>query len=285
MADVTLIGTGYMGTALAKAMIKRGLKVNVWNRTQSKIAEFADSGHAVDSLEEAVRSAPVLILCLSDYPTTRQVLSTVTDSLDGTVLVQTAAGTPDEARELQQWIAEKNPDARYLECNLLCYPHHIGTELSAVLWSGTPQDRAATEEISKAWGNNHDYLGTDIAAANAYETSLLALYYATMRGAIEAAYMARAESLPLAAFSQAAIRSIPTLADALERALTSMAARDYDTNDTTLDTHLAAIEGVTRAARAAGLANPSTSPLAEYLKRRIAKGHTDDDIMSAVEEL
>ncbi|KPC64377.1 NAD(P)-dependent oxidoreductase [Streptomyces chattanoogensis] len=285
MADVTVIGTGYMGTALAKAMIAYGLKVNVWNRTRSKIAEFVDSGHAVDSLDEAVRSAPVLILGLPDYPTTQQVLSTVTDSLDSTVLVQTAAGTPDEARGLQQWITEKNPDARYLECGILCYPRHIGTEMSAVMWSGAPQDRAAVEEIAKAWGNNHDYLGPDIAAANAYEASLLALYYGTVRGAIEAVCMARAESLPMAAFSQAAIRSIPTLADTLERALTSAATGNYSTNDSTLGTHLAAIEGVTRSARAAGLSDPVTTPMAEYLQRRMAKGHTDDDMMSVVEEL
>ena len=44
MSDVTLIGLGAMGSALAHAFLRAGHTITVWNRNQSKAEPFVAIG-------------------------------------------------------------------------------------------------------------------------------------------------------------------------------------------------------------------------------------------------
>ncbi len=46
MSDVTVVGLGEMGAALAAAFIRSGKKVTIWNRTRDKAHELTRNGAA-----------------------------------------------------------------------------------------------------------------------------------------------------------------------------------------------------------------------------------------------
>ena len=50
MSDITVIGLGKMGSALARAMKRAGHDLTVWNRSPAKMQPFVDDGVAEEML-------------------------------------------------------------------------------------------------------------------------------------------------------------------------------------------------------------------------------------------
>src|SRR5580700_420619 len=72
---VTVLGMGIMGSAMARNLVRAGLRTTVWDRTPAAVAALVDAGaHAAVSPEEAVRDAGVVITLL---PTAGAVASVV----------------------------------------------------------------------------------------------------------------------------------------------------------------------------------------------------------------
>ena len=65
--SVALLGTGIMGTGMARNMLKAGIPLRVWNRTRSRAEPLAAEGAAVCSdPADAVRGADIIVTMLSD---------------------------------------------------------------------------------------------------------------------------------------------------------------------------------------------------------------------------
>src|SRR5580700_9613114 len=103
---VTVIGAGRMGSALATALFHKGFATMVWNRTGAKTEALSKLGLSVaQSVEESVREADIIVISLSDYNSTRQLLRhpDIEAALSGKMVVQLSSGTPQEAREMDSW--------------------------------------------------------------------------------------------------------------------------------------------------------------------------------------
>jgi 3-hydroxyisobutyrate dehydrogenase len=67
MIEVALLGTGTMGTAMARRMRARGFPVRAWNRSRAKAAPLAADGvEVMDSPRAAAEGADILITMLTD---------------------------------------------------------------------------------------------------------------------------------------------------------------------------------------------------------------------------
>ncbi len=63
--QVTVLGTGIMGSAMARNLLKAGLRTTVWDRSAAATAPLAEAGAVVAaSAVEAVRNASVVITML-----------------------------------------------------------------------------------------------------------------------------------------------------------------------------------------------------------------------------
>lgn len=68
--NVAFIGTGIMGTPMARNLLKAGFGVRAWNRSSEKAAPLAADGAQVcASATQAAEGAQVLVCMLSDGPT------------------------------------------------------------------------------------------------------------------------------------------------------------------------------------------------------------------------
>jgi 3-hydroxyisobutyrate dehydrogenase len=75
MTRVTVLGTGLMGAAMTRAMLRAGLEVTVWNRTAEKALPLAREGAAVaEGAEAAVRAADVVVTMLFDADAVERVM-------------------------------------------------------------------------------------------------------------------------------------------------------------------------------------------------------------------
>ncbi len=110
MSDkVTVIGAGRMGSALATVLFHKGFSTTVWNRTGAKTKDLSRLGLSVaQSVEESVRDADIVVVSVSDYSSTQQLLHQpdIEDALRGKIVVQLSSGTPKEARQMDSWAAD-----------------------------------------------------------------------------------------------------------------------------------------------------------------------------------
>lgn len=87
---IALLGTGLIGTPIARNLHKRGFTVRAWNRTGAKAqALVADGIQACDSPADAVLGADIVMTVLKDGPAVRQVVQAAAPALSkGTIWLQ-----------------------------------------------------------------------------------------------------------------------------------------------------------------------------------------------------
>lgn len=81
---VAILGTGIMGTAMARRIIEAGHRTRVWNRTQTALEPLVQLGaEGALSPQEAVEGADVVVTMLADGPATIEVMLGAGGGLEG----------------------------------------------------------------------------------------------------------------------------------------------------------------------------------------------------------
>lgn len=105
---VALLGTGIMGTGMARNTAAAGLPLTVWNRTRAKAETLADVATVAETPADAVRGADVVVVMLMDADAVLDVLEQAAPALeDGAVVVQTSTIGPEGTRRVAAWAAER----------------------------------------------------------------------------------------------------------------------------------------------------------------------------------
>ncbi|WP_287300649.1 NAD(P)-binding domain-containing protein [Mesorhizobium sp.] len=110
--SISVVGTGRMGSALARALLRSGYRTTVWNRTKQKAEPLATLGATVaGSVLEAVNAAEIVIVNVSDYQATAAVLhdDAVASAIRGKLVVELTSGTPHGAREAAECLPSTEP--------------------------------------------------------------------------------------------------------------------------------------------------------------------------------
>ncbi|MFE3899342.1 NAD(P)-dependent oxidoreductase [Streptomyces sp. NPDC059153] len=99
---VAVLGTGIMGSGMVRSLLRAGLDVRAWNRTQAKAAPLAADGATVtETAEEAVRGADVILTMLNDGPAVAAALTAASPGLHaGQVLLQSSTVGLDATADL-----------------------------------------------------------------------------------------------------------------------------------------------------------------------------------------
>jgi 3-hydroxyisobutyrate dehydrogenase len=95
---VAVLGTGIMGTPMARNLLKAGFQVRVWNRTPDKARVLAAEGaELAETPADAVREAAFVITMLTDAAAVLAVMGQAAESVpDGAVWLQTSMDTDVE---------------------------------------------------------------------------------------------------------------------------------------------------------------------------------------------
>ncbi|MFF3956084.1 NAD(P)-dependent oxidoreductase [Streptomyces sp. NPDC001890] len=105
---VAVLGTGIMGSGMTRSLLRAGLGVRAWNRTQSRAAPLAADGAVVtETAEEAVRGADVVVTMLSDGPSVAAALAAASGGVhEGQILLQSSTVGLDATADLARRAAD-----------------------------------------------------------------------------------------------------------------------------------------------------------------------------------
>ncbi|UNI15971.1 hypothetical protein JDV02_002451 [Purpureocillium takamizusanense] len=187
--DVSVIGLGNMGAAIANCLMRAGAKVTVWNRTSSKTEEVVGQGAIpASSTSACIAASPITIICLLSNAVAQRVLSDVAD-LSTRTIVNLTNGSPGQVRQVAA-LLQGHKGARYLHGAIMVPPMLLGQPTSMTLVSGSSDAFHACTPVLSALGAPR-HVGEDIARAPLLDNALLSLMGGMFEGWVQALAIAQ----------------------------------------------------------------------------------------------
>ncbi|WP_338087600.1 NAD(P)-dependent oxidoreductase [Nocardia huaxiensis] len=281
--QVSVLGLGAMGRALAAALVKGGVATTVWNRTAGRDGELVAAGAVgAGSVVEAVRGSGVVISVLLDHKSVHETLDPVVAELRGKQLINLTSTTPEESRELAVWAASHGIE--FLDGGIMAIPPMIGTEASSILYSGAravfDEHKDALELLGAA-----EFLGDDAGVAALYDFSLLSAMYLMFAGFFHGAAMVGSAGVSAQEFARRAVPWVTAMAQGLPEYARVIDSGDYRAQVQHLEFQKAAFDAIVRASRDAGVATDLVAPVAELIDRQVRNGHGAMAFERTIEEL
>lgn len=281
---VTVLGLGAMGTALAEAVLAAGHPTTVWNRTTAKADPLVAKGAVrAETAAEAVTASRLVVVCLLDSGSVREVLGDATAALPGRVVVNTTNGTPGQARELAAWLAEQ--DADHLDGGIMAVPPMIGTPGAFLLYSGSRSAFDSYREVLDGFGESQ-YAGPDHGMASLQDLALLSGMYGLFSGVLHALALVRSGGVEATAFAPVLSRWLNAMGGFAAAAAAQIDKSDYAGDVTSsLAMQAAGYANLDLFAAERGVSPELLAPLGSLMRRRVADGHGDESLASVVELL
>jgi 3-hydroxyisobutyrate dehydrogenase-like beta-hydroxyacid dehydrogenase len=200
MSEVSMIGSGNMGSALVRALLAHGHTVTVWNRSPEKALPLVEKGAVLaPSPAAAAAASPMLLVCVTNYAASYRILDEAVEALAGKLLVQLSTGTPQDARTNETWAHAHS--AGYLDCAITGSPDSIGTPGAHILAAGQVAVFHKAEPILRVLASSLDYKGEQVGLAAAWDMVLLMRYYGMFFSLFHSIQICQAEGIPLEQYS------------------------------------------------------------------------------------
>ncbi len=283
MSEISVIGLGAMGAALARALLKTGHEVTVWNRSPEKTEPIVALGaEGSPELGDALRARPRIIICIDDYEATSMLFHQpeVTPHLDGRTVIQLSTGTPREASDSDIWFREHG--ATYLDGAIMVYPGTIGTAEAQILVAGPEAAFQDCRAILQSLAGDLRYLGPNIRAAATLDLALLSRMAAIVYGTIHGAHLCEAEGISLA--DLAALLPVGDRAQTLVQVIHDDAF-EVGGIAATVDVSAGVVARLQDQARDAGINSELPDLLMSWLKRARAAGYGGQDSAAVIKVL
>ncbi|GHH43540.1 3-hydroxyisobutyrate dehydrogenase [Streptomyces candidus] len=275
---VTVLGLGLMGGALAGAFLRAGHPTTVWNRTTAKADDLVARGaELAASPAAAIASAPLVVVCMSDYDAVADVLG---GPLDGRVVVNLTSGTPSRARALAQEVAHRG--GGYLDGGIMAVPEAVGTTDAVLVYSGPRPLYDAHESTLGTLGTGL-YLGDDAGLSATHEMATLVLIWGMLDGFLNGAAILGTAGVSATAYLPLAQTAIGTVAGWLPGYARQADNGVYPADDGTIDTHLTAMAQVIQESESLGVNAELPRLVKSLAERAAAAGHGASGYVALVE--
>lgn len=276
MTTVALLGTGIMGSAMARSMLRSGLAVRVWNRSPDAARPLADAGATVaDDAGDAVRGADVVATMLTDGRAVLDVMERAAPGLsNGQIWAQLSTVGVRAEQHLAGWAREHG--LVYVDSPVQGTRQPAEEGKLMVLASGPDEAREPLRPVFEAIGSDVRWLGpagTGSRLKMATNNYLLTL----TNGAAES--MALLEGLGLdPRLLLDALRSGPLDSAYLQMKGNLIAERAFRPASFAADNAAKDARLVMEAADEAGVRLDVARAGAERYQRTVDLGHADDDM-------
>jgi 3-hydroxyisobutyrate dehydrogenase len=171
--NVTVLGTGIMGAAMARNLARAGHEVTAWNRSRDKAEPLtADGVRIADTPAEAVANADAVVTILHDGPAALDVMRQAAANLrPGTRWIQSTTAGLEGIADLAAFAAEH--DLVFFDAPVLGTREPAEAGKLTVLASG-PSDDAAANAVFDAIGAKTVWISSDGAEGGASRLKLVA---------------------------------------------------------------------------------------------------------------
>lgn len=275
---IAVIGAGLMGSALSRAFAAAGHDVTVWNRTPEKAEAVGGGVVAVDSLPEAVSGRDLVVISVSNYDATTEILAQdgVAAALAGSTIVQITSGSASDARRGLAWAAEHGIE--YLDAAILAYPSFVATPYAIVFYSG---DRTLFDRHSPtltAIAENAVFVSEEIGAAATLDSAILEAYYGGSLAFLHGAALVQAEGISPDVFFDYKDTFLGLISVTADAARDMIGKGDFSGDQCSLDTHVGAIEHIVSLSRESGVSTALPEHLLVSYRSAVEAGRGGEEL-------
>lgn len=285
MGDVTFMGLGAMGAALAGCAQKNGYETTVWNRTAAKAEPLVALGaRYVANAGDAIAASPLTVICVSDYEASDSLVMSSAEAIRGRTVIQLTTGSAKAAREGRSRLRELGAEA-YLDGAIMDYPSGIGSDNTLILASGDLAAFETAEPLMRRLAPATKYLGDDPGFASTLDQALLSPLISMIVGTINGAALCEAGGLPLHEFRETIGAMIPVMDGAAAQVLRKIEADDLETTEASLDTYAGVFGHMAEAASDGGFSSELPAAFARLFDRAQKRGLGAHDVGALIRVL
>ncbi|MDE2463811.1 MAG: NAD(P)-binding domain-containing protein [Alphaproteobacteria bacterium] len=280
--DVSVIGLGAMGTIMARAFLRQGKRVAVWNRSGDKADVLvAEGAHRCETAAAALEASPVAVLVLLDNDAVHAMLSMpgVEQALAQRTIVNYTTNSKEDSIALQDLVHRAG--GHFVKGVIVAYPRNVGHCESYCIHAG---DRDAFErhrDLLQILAGHALFLTWD--DAHSLSTTLHAHLFAAMFTFYEAVSASSHLGMP-AAEAARLISDVSRffIADAIADAARRFDTGNFASDQARLDVHLSAFDYMAEALHKRGAEVPIFDVVCEVTRRARSMGYGSQDISAAV---
>jgi 3-hydroxyisobutyrate dehydrogenase-like beta-hydroxyacid dehydrogenase len=285
MSQVSCIGLGNMGSALARALLAAGHDVTVWNRTADKATGLVENGARLsETVAGAVAASSVSVVCLRGYEVSLALLQEpdTSTAIEGRVVVQLGGGAPDQVDAVAAALTERG--ARYLDGSIFGFPESIGSSQCQILVSGDRMAFTEASDLLEALAGDVSYLGERYATAATVEGAAAAFLYAAAQAYIVAAAIGDAAGAPLEGVTSAVSHYAVELLPVFDEFAAMISAGEYGGQNLRLASGIENLGAIIAFGRGAGV-DVEFLEAAHRSFLETAKEHRSDSLAAVFETL
>lgn len=283
MKDVTVMGLGAMGGAIARALLQKGFQVTVWNRSHAKAEPLVKEGAALaPNAASAIRASQVSIICVSDYKASYEMLDNeeVRAALPGRTLLQLSTGSPGQARELESWAHKHGAD--YLDGAIAASPVQMGQPEATIFTSGSASAYQQAEPFLHALAGNVPYYGEQVSAASSMDLAFLSYLFGSYLGFFHAARILESDGLRVDDFGSMIAHIAPMIGQVLKYESDVIQTGAYTPPQSSLHMSMTTVELLLVQAREAGMNNEFPVFAHKLFQRAITAGYGEEEVAALI---
>lgn len=284
MRDVSVIGLGVMGAALAGALLENGYRVTVWNRSPAKAEPLVAAGaELAPSARDAIAASSATIVCIRTHSDTRALLEADPEVLSDATIIELSTGDAPEAESLVSWIREQGGEC--LVGMISSYPSGIGKEETAIVTVGAQPVWERCEAMMKTLGGKSTYIGERISSLAVIYSALFLPRQGFMFGMLYGALICEKAGVPLESYVEQIPLTLKVTHDYYDVFAASVPTNDFADPPASIDTYAAAFRDVLASFRDLGLNREFPELLNDIVQRGIEAGYGDEQLTALIKVL
>jgi 3-hydroxyisobutyrate dehydrogenase-like beta-hydroxyacid dehydrogenase len=284
--SVSVLGLGGMGSALARALLRRGGSVTVWNRSAARAEPLVAAGARwAASVAEAIAASELVVICVLDYAASRSLLETegVATRLSGRTIVDLTSSTPEQMASQQAHVGGLG--GRFISGGILAFPAGIGRQDTVILYAG---DGPAFEEHRSTLsylGGALEYMGPDPRAAAHAFTTLSIFVEGAVGLFLEASSIARQYGIPMDTYYRLTRSARDMLHNQMRDCAERILEKRLGGEEASIDLHLHFVKELCATFAKTGIPARMTEAFMSQLKLASEGGYGQSDLAAIAEAL
>jgi 3-hydroxyisobutyrate dehydrogenase-like beta-hydroxyacid dehydrogenase len=281
---VPVLGTGAIGSAVARALLAAGRRPVVWNRTAEKAVPLVEAGAVPAATpEEALTAGSLAIVTLADHAAVGGLLDGVEGrgaaDLTGRTVVVLVTGSPDESRAAAQRFRALG--ASYLDGGIQAAPASVGTPSATFLLSGSrtayDEHRATLEVLGTV-----RFVGERPDAAAILDLALFGAWYDAQLGLLRALDLARTAGVDPDLFAETVAAQLDHVPRSAADVVAEVREGEFPAGPASLVEHLPVIRRLLDAREHARLGDGGLRAIADRVEREIAAGRRQQGLTALI---
>ena len=230
--NISVIGLGSMGFALAETLLKSDFNISVWNRTLSKAQKLENKGVNICSTpNEAFKNSQFIVASLSNYEAWNNIIDSnqIDMDLSGKTIIQLTTGSIEEVTALNDWVKKYNGDL--LEGIISCFPSQIGTKESLILLAGSDNSINNCKDIISILSPQYKNLGSNLIAPTVLSRAFLSGALGGLIGMMNGAVLCQKADISLDDFKEIYMDRSSIIEQESKRIIDAIATEDTENTE------------------------------------------------------